>query len=1679
MKANLATSLIACARGGVRKQLLVLCLLTLCVGNMWASAYLKGAWDSWVNHDISGGSCEITLDANTEYEFGIDVDGSFYSYSNQNFTTTSTRFQIYTGNGNCKITTGEAGTYIFKTWYDNGRYMAVYYPQARLTKQKYIYFDARNQTNWNSADFDARFWFKYYDSGVDNGSVDCNKGNALENWVYYALVPDHDYIGQIQMNRLNPSNHDDIWCTANIAYAKDRTSSAQNCLKEESGKANYCNYWTPQWTTYCPPMSSVTLADNGTTNWGGNGSSGNPFLVPTGGDIKVHVTASASALDDANMTKYFLFKKEGSAVGEGSSSTEKTITASGTTNTKEAVTVDAYNYYNSTEGTHLTSSAIYYEARTPYTISYNAGTGGSGSRASETKLKGVNFTLPNSAVFERTGYTQTGWTTSNLGAQTHAFGASYSSDEAQTFYPVWSENEYNITINVAGSGTTSPASSTIGKIETPSGDITATPGTGYSFSQWGFSKQGESDYDVWCADGYTPTNATIRILAKRDGTLTAKFTANNYNVNLENLDADEKGTENVSVTYNSSANLTENITIPQKEHYDFGGYYTSSDEGVTLDVRLIDENGAWIASVDGYTDGDKNWLYTDNLTLYAKWTEHPYTIALVVAPEGAGTIDKGATIEAYYVTASDDITANASTGYSFIEWDFSKTGEDNDVYSADDYTSLSNPIRVLAQHDGTLTAKFTANNYNVNLENLDADEKGTENVSVTYNSSANLTENITIPQKAHYDFGGYYTSSDEGVTLDVRLIDENGAWIASVDGYTDGDKNWLYADNLTLYAKWTEHPYTIDLVVSPEGAGTIKIGEDVVGSVNAFISTQTDLITATPANPAWKFKGWQYSENVGPADGTGNDNTVQINATRNGTLTAVFESRYCLVGQLNDGSNEAGGMPGMDDYTVDFDFVSYTGLGEEGVELRCTRSLQPNKQYKFAIHDHVIGRNYGKNSDLDNPTLDAGESWELNTIDHDVLFNTSAAGEYTFKITHMTYGENGDYKCYYPTVEIVYPTAHQLELGWRYTLIDNPDELKEGDTGGTVTAASSGFSIKDKEYIADGEELQLTANANTGYRFDDKWYDNNDCQHSFMSGNPTHATVTSHFRVYAKFAEIPTPITITKIGGGEVQINGEDKESTSVGVTTTRTLTAVAAAGYTFIGWTLPDNADFEMIEGDVDNPTITLRGKGAGTAGEIIANFTECWVLSAESDGWGSAEFTIANITVEDGKAIGYADIALPANTNLQFKVVDKSTSSAYKNGVDQVYYMTYGNSQDWGFGTDKTYNCGITTAGRGSYRFNWNFTDKTMTVEYPESYQVNYGAAVGGSVTSVLDDDGKEIPNGGYVRKGGSVTYEATASDGYTFTGWCPDDSYGDTFTDINPWENSNITATSNAYAKFHSTNFVIYRTGDKASDPRAVWDDVESYEGGTISETIEFRMKVNELDYWYTLCLPFEVNAVKVWDEVDGKYYDIVPYWRTNGTYYTGHYILRRPVTTTDFAIEGFEGRDRWIDPESRGVLPSKNIPYIIQWHDAYFQDMYISFFGDAGQTIQTIQTAMDEVSYASSDETVNIYGNNSMTTVTVRDAYLLDPDYGPDGAWIREDIGTERSVLPFECFILANSTTTAKYRVLRRDMADDTPTGLDTLSMTEDSVSKVMINNRIYIIRGGKIYTIQGTFVKEVE
>ena len=1305
-------------------------ILSLGAGQLYADTWLYGSFQNWVvkdndykfSYDGNIGTYYLELDAATEYEFKIIDGDNYYSMNNANFTTTTTDYLIYTGNGNCKITTGEAGVYVFKTWWaDNNRHFSIYFPQARLKKQTYIYFDARRETNWQESNPDIRYWYKYYDSGYDVGSVDCNKSNALEDWVYYALVPDNDYVGRIQLNRLNPSDHSKIWCSSDVTWAKDRTSSAQNCLKEESGKEDYCNSWTPQWTTYCPPMSSVTMADNGTTNWGGDGSSATPYLVPTGGDIKVHVTASASALDDANMTPYFLFKKEGSAVGSGAASTEKTITASSTTGTKEAVIVEAYNYYNSTEGTHLSSTAIYYEARTPYTISYNKGTPAasiSGSRESEIKLKDVTFTLPG-AVFTRTGYTQTGWATSNGGAKAYELSASYTDNAALALYPVWTPKPYTI--------------------------------------------------------------------------------------NLEGMEADSEEPIQVNVTYDG---VLSQVTPHTKTNYTFDGYWVRNESTHALETQLIDANGNWIADVTGYTGND-----------------------------GAG-----------------------------------------------------NPT-------------------------------------------------------------------------------------------------WIHDYAISLYAKWTEIKHTVAVAVSPAGAGTVQVsGENITEVANVGYVTHSPVMTAVPANDAWVFKEWQKtaSVNFDLEHHSTTSTTMEIMATADEqTITAVFEPRYGLIGSLNEEGDPAGGMPNKNevtwgtersaDYEADFEVVGFTALGTgdgTGVDLQCTRSLLANKQYKFQVVDRsTIGRDRFCLEENGSAVLEEGNSVTLTYKekgDANVLINTGGEGNYTFKITNISNDGN-----YYPTLIVIRP--QQVNFGQKYQDVDGV--LHEGTIGGSVAVAkTAGGALSSGDWVTYNTSVTHTATATSpGYTFAGWWNSDAFTGDNYSTTNPMTYAVIERDNAYAQFTEKATAVTLSNDGHGHVEIDGEMVSNTTVGVTTTRELTAVPNEGYKFDSWTIVSGSDITLSSTSTNPTTLSGNGAGAASGQEVRANFVERWALKAESVGWGHTEFNIENISTNaSGDVVGYVDISLSANTSYQFTMYDKQESQTYKNGSDRVYYMTNGNSHNWSFATDKTWNCGITTAGAGTYRFIWNITDKKMTVTYP---------------------------------------------------------------------------------------NFIIYRTGDKAEDPRAQYTDAESYEGGTIEKAIEFRMKVQTIDQWYSLSLPFAVSSVKVWDDEDGAYYDIVPYYRTGGKFYTGHYIIRKPKTVTNYAIETFE--ERWVDPENSGVLPEKNIPYIIQWHDPYFLGKYISFFGSTNQAIPSDFNAGEA---PSADDVVNAFGNNTMHSGTVRDAYLLDKDYGPSGAWLREDIGTDRTILPFECFIRASQQGTARYRIIRRGMEIDTPTALEQISNHQSPMTI-------------RVYTITGVLIGE--
>ena len=128
------------------------------------------------------------------------------------------------------------------------------------------------------------------------------------------------------------------------------------------------------------------------------------------------------------------------------------------------------NKYYGTWGTYSTPT---------YTISYNAGTGGSGTKASESKTCGVAFTLPGS-TFTYGGHTQDGWATSDNGAVAYALSGSYITNDDEEFFPHWKCNTPTITDNGDNTVAITVPSGTTVRYTTDGSTPTSSTGTVYS-----------------------------------------------------------------------------------------------------------------------------------------------------------------------------------------------------------------------------------------------------------------------------------------------------------------------------------------------------------------------------------------------------------------------------------------------------------------------------------------------------------------------------------------------------------------------------------------------------------------------------------------------------------------------------------------------------------------------------------------------------------------------------------------------------------------------------------------------------------------------------------------------------------------------------------------------------------------------------------------------------------------------------------------------------------------------------------------------------------------------------------------------------------------------------------------------------------------------------------------------
>ena len=289
---------------------------------------------------------------------------------------------------------------------------------------------------------------------------------------------------------------------------------------------------------------------------------------------------------------------------------------------------------------------------TTYTITFKPGSYGTGSQQTDTKTKDVALQLKG-AIFTRTGYTQTGWSSNDGGAKAYNLSASYTANADATLYPFWTANTYTITFDrQSGSGGTTSVMATYGQAMPA---IAVPMRTGYTFGGYYTSTDGSG------TQYYTSSGASARSWDKTSATtLYAKWT--------------EVPATTYTITYKPGSKGTGSQQTDTK----------TKDVALTLKGAIFTRTGythtGWATSDGGAKAYNLSASYTANAaaTLYPFWTAKPFTVTLDRQGGTGGT----ASVTATYGSAMPRITVPTRTGYTFGGYFTAANGGGTQYYTA-------------------------------------------------------------------------------------------------------------------------------------------------------------------------------------------------------------------------------------------------------------------------------------------------------------------------------------------------------------------------------------------------------------------------------------------------------------------------------------------------------------------------------------------------------------------------------------------------------------------------------------------------------------------------------------------------------------------------------------------------------------------------------------------------------------------------------------------------------------------------------------------------------------------------------------------------------------------------------------------------------------------------------------
>ncbi len=363
---------------------------------------------------------------------------------------------------------------------------------------------------------------------------------------------------------------------------------------------------------------------------------------------------------------------------------------------------------------------------------------------------------------------------------------------------------YDVTGNTPSSGdggwSTSTSSSKVDSVK--AGDVIRYRNDGHSIYVTGVSGDTITYTDCnWghqCKIRWDATVSKSTVKSSFTKIFIAPFDAGVYKMKLE-LDGGSCSQSTVTVSDGEPYGA---LPVPEKEGYDFKGWFTSASGGTQVTETTI-------VNLDTTS------------TLYARWSIKIYNINY---DSNGGSNAPEAQTKKY----GDSIVLSSKTpqrtGYKFSHWNDAPDGSGKNTYKTSAIYKDNANI--------TLYAQWEAEQYRLSF-NYNGGSNTSLGRNVTYDAPYG---ELPTSSKDGYDFAGWFTERDGGELITAETI-------VKVTGYQ------------TLYAHWTEKKYPITFNIRGDGAWPDNQYKMYFSP--AYISS------VVPTSTGAVFLGWNTAENGG------------------------------------------------------------------------------------------------------------------------------------------------------------------------------------------------------------------------------------------------------------------------------------------------------------------------------------------------------------------------------------------------------------------------------------------------------------------------------------------------------------------------------------------------------------------------------------------------------------------------------------------------------------------------------------------------------------------------------------------------------------------------------------------------------------------------------------------------